>query len=114
VRIQAHAAELELLTSAPPEPVALRQVELAQDRPAMVEVDLRGLTVVEAEERIEQALDDALLTGLHELRIIHGKGTGALRKRVQELLKASRLVRSHRLGNWNEGGTGVTVADLDT
>ncbi|MBI5835614.1 MAG: Smr/MutS family protein [Candidatus Eisenbacteria bacterium] len=114
VRVQAHASELEPLAPAAIQPVPLRNVELAEERSAEAEVDLRGLTVAEAEERLEQALDDALLTGLHELRIIHGKGTGALRKRVDEMLRVSKLVRGHRLGNWNEGGAGVTVADLDT
>jgi len=113
VRIRAEAGELEPLP-APAEPVVLRHVELASERPVLAEVDLRGLTVAEAEERLEQALDDALLTGQRELRVIHGKGTGALRRRVQELLKANKLVRAQRLGNWNEGGTGVTVVDLDT
>ena len=74
---------------------------------------MRGLTVMEAEQAVEKALDDAILTGVSELRVIHGKGTGALRKAVQDLLKASSLVRAQRLGNWNEGGAGVTVVDLD-
>jgi len=112
LRILVDAAELEPL-GGPTEPVALPQIELAQDRPAQTELDLRGLTADEAGERVERALDDALLTGLSELRIIHGKGTGALRKRVQEILKSSSLVRSQRLGHWNEGGAGVTVAELN-
>jgi DNA mismatch repair protein MutS2 len=49
---------------------------------------------------------------LHALRIIHGKGTGALRERVNELLKGDKRVKAYRLGAWNEGGAGVTVAEL--
>lgn len=113
LRILVHGAELEPVENRPVESVPLRGANLSGDRPACTEVDLRGLTVMEAEQAVEKALDDAILTGVSELRVIHGKGTGALRKAVQELLKASSLVRAQRLGNWNEGGTGVTVVDLD-
>ena len=58
------------------------------------------------------ALDSAIRADLKELRIIHGKGTGALRAVVAEMLRKDTRVRSFRLGAWNEGGTGVTVAEL--
>ena len=77
------------------------------------EVDLRGLYGDEAIDRIDKFLDDALLAGLHRVDIIHGKGTGALRKRVGEYLKKHKSVKSFRLGEWNEGGTGVTVVELE-
>ena len=76
------------------------------------EIDLRGLRPDEMESILLQALDDAIRADLPALRIIHGKGTGALRDRVTEMLRKDTRVRQFRLGAWNEGGTGVTVADL--
>jgi DNA mismatch repair protein MutS2 len=74
------------------------------------EVDLRGLRVEEVDLELSRALDDAVMGELSELRIIHGKGTGAVRQRVQELLRADRRVKEFRLGQHGEGGAGVTVA----
>jgi DNA mismatch repair protein MutS2 len=76
------------------------------------EVDLRGMRVDEMELALQRALDAAIGADLHVMRIIHGKGTGALRERVDELLRADRRVKEHRPGAWNEGGTGVTIAEL--
>lgn len=76
------------------------------------EVDLRGLTVEEALEKVDKYLDDAVLAGAGQVRIIHGKGTGALRKAIQDHLRSHRAVTSHRLGGLGEGGDGVTVARL--
>jgi DNA mismatch repair protein MutS2 len=76
------------------------------------EVDVRGLRVDEVDDRVVQALDAAVRNDLRELRIIHGKGTGALRARVGEMLKKDTRVVGVRLGAWNEGGAGVTVAEL--
>ena len=59
-----------------------------------------------------QALDDAIRADLPALRIIHGKGTGALRERVREMLSKDTRVKQFRLGAWNEGGAGVTIAEL--
>ena len=79
---------------------------------AKPEVDVRGVRVHEVDELVMQALDGAIRADLALLRIIHGKGTGALRERVTQLLKADRRVKDFRLGAWNEGGAGVTVAEL--
>jgi DNA mismatch repair protein MutS2 len=76
------------------------------------EIDLRGMRVDEAEERVMRALDDAVRADLPSLRVIHGKGTGALRQRVSEMLQKDTRVRAFRLGAWNEGGAGVTIAEL--
>jgi DNA mismatch repair protein MutS2 len=76
------------------------------------EVDLRGLRVDEVELELQRALDAAILGDLSELRIIHGKGTGAVRERVQELLRGDTRVREFRLGVVGEGGAGVTVAKV--
>jgi DNA mismatch repair protein MutS2 len=76
------------------------------------EVDLRGMRVDEVEVELFRALDEAVLEDLSELRVIHGKGTGALRQRVGELLSADPRVASFRMAAPREGGAGVTVAEL--
>jgi DNA mismatch repair protein MutS2 len=77
-----------------------------------LEVDIRGLTFDEAEPIIEKYLDDAGNAGLENVCIIHGKGTGALRQKVQKYLDQNPFILSHRLGNWNEGSSGVTIVTL--
>lgn len=72
-------------------------------------VDLRGMDTLEAIDEVDRYLDEAFVAGLHEVSIIHGKGTGALRKSVSELLRKHMHVKSYRLGEYNEGGHGVTV-----
>jgi DNA mismatch repair protein MutS2 len=79
---------------------------------AQRELDLRGMTGDEAIPLVDKFLDDALLAGLHRVDIIHGKGTGALRKKIIDFLATHPRVLSHRLGEWNEGGTGATVVEL--
>lgn len=96
------------------EPVE-RAVTLVGDLPevyAPSEIDLRGMRVEEMESALMSALDNAIRADLKSVRIIHGKGTGALRERVTELLRKESRVKNFRLGLWNEGGAGVTVAEL--
>ena len=76
------------------------------------EVDLRGMTGDEAMTELELYLDRAMLTGYSEVYIIHGKGTMALRTRIQEYLKKSKYISEYRDANQNEGGLGCTVAKL--
>ncbi|GMV05404.1 MAG: endonuclease MutS2 [Gemmatimonadota bacterium] len=76
------------------------------------EVDLRGLRVDEVAVELHRALDEAILEDLSELRVIHGKGTGALRQRVGEILAGDGRVTSYRMGSPQEGGAGVTVVGL--
>ncbi|MBN2030256.1 endonuclease MutS2 [bacterium] len=82
------------------------------ERETKQEIDLRGMRVDEVVAAVEKYLEDATMGGFSQIRIIHGKGTGALRKEVNRLLKNHRLVKHHRLGNWNEGDTGVTIVEL--
>jgi DNA mismatch repair protein MutS2 len=79
---------------------------------AGTEIDLRGLLGDEAIPKLQDFLDRAVMNGLHRVDIIHGKGTGALRRRVAEFLKSYPYVKTFRLGEWNEGGSGVTVVEL--
>ncbi len=78
------------------------------------EVDLRGMTADEAISVLDRFLDDALLAKLPSVRIIHGKGTGVLRKAVQQHLKRNPRIKSVRLGVYGEGEDGVTIAELDS
>ena len=80
---------------------------------ASSEVDLRGMTSDEAIGVLDKFLDDALMAKLPSVRIIHGKGTGVLRKAVQQHLKRNKRVKSVRLGVYGEGEDGVTIAELD-
>lgn len=75
-------------------------------------VDLRGLDAEEACYRADKYLDDAYMANLGEVTIVHGKGTGILRKAINDMLKRHPHVKSHRLGVYGEGGDGVTVVIL--
>lgn len=77
------------------------------------EIDLRGFMADEAVTHVQTFLDNAYAAGLHRVDIIHGKGTGALRKKIGEFVKSYPHVKAFRLGEWNEGGTGVTVVELN-
>lgn len=76
------------------------------------EVDLRGLRVTDVTSEVQRVLDEAVLEDLEQLRIIHGKGTGALRARVGEILDSDGRISGYRLGGPGEGGAGVTVVML--
>ena len=76
------------------------------------EVDLRGMMAEEAVMAVEQFIDTALLSKLETVSIIHGKGTGVLRKSVHEHLKRNKLVKDFRLGRYGEGETGVTIVTM--
>jgi DNA mismatch repair protein MutS2 len=80
---------------------------------ANTEIDLRGMRVDEVDDYLLAELDQAVRADLRSVRIIHGKGTGALRERVTELLRKDTRVKGFRLGLWNEGGSGVSVVDLE-
>ena len=105
---------LQTLTRIAPEDIQVA-VSWHGDLPeahARTEIDVRGLRADELESLVYQALDDAIRADLPSLRIIHGKGTGALRARVGEMLSKDTRVKQFRLGAWNEGGAGVTIAEL--
>lgn len=87
-------------------------VALEKAREISFELDLRGRYAEEALLEVEKYLDDAYLAGLSRVRLIHGKGTGALRLAVHKYLSGHHRVKSYRLGEQGEGGFGVTVVDL--
>jgi DNA mismatch repair protein MutS2 len=76
------------------------------------EVNLIGMTVEEAKERLDKVLDDAALSDRREIRLVHGFGAGRLRKAVAEMLEGHPLVSSWRPGGPSEGGGGATVVEL--
>ena len=76
------------------------------------EIDLRGMNADEAIAELETYMDRAMLTGYHEIYIIHGKGTMVLRKKIHEYLRTSKYVAEFKDANQNEGGVGCTMATL--
>lgn len=81
-------------------------------RPALLEIDLRGQTAEEAIMSLDRFVDDAIMNGISSFTIIHGKGTGVLRNAVHQYLSRNKHVKSFRLGVFGEGEDGVTIAEL--
>jgi DNA mismatch repair protein MutS2 len=106
--------QIEVLRGEPPKRAAHEQTRSthAPSIDAPMEIDLRGMTGDEAEAAALAALDAAVLGDRPYLRIIHGKGTGVVRARVQQLLNRDARVQSHGFAPNNQGGTGATVAEL--
>jgi DNA mismatch repair protein MutS2 len=90
----------------------IRSADVSDPIPQVHQVDVRGMTGDEAVNIVDKLIDSAILGGLHRVDVIHGKGTGALRKRLADFLSQHPRVRSFRLGEWNEGGSGATIVDL--
>ena len=80
--------------------------------PVAPEIDLRGMETVDGVIAAERYIDSAVMGKLKTVTIIHGKGTGALRAAIQQMLKRNKCVKSFRLGRYGEGETGVTVVEL--
>ena len=95
-----------------PKRSATRTIRRDTRQSAVTEVDVRGQTVLDAIIEVDRAIDSAVLQGLHQLTIIHGKGTGVLRTEIQKHLKTHKSIRTFRLGTFGEGDSGVTVAEL--
>ena len=123
MKMTVKAAQVRLLETAEEvekkkkQPDAARQrssgtVTLNTGARASAELDIRGLETLEAESVVENYLDAASRAKLGSVTIIHGKGTGALRAAVHQMLKKNRQVKSFRLGRYGEGEAGVTVVEL--
>jgi len=115
LRMTLAAAALEVLpaTAAQQKQPVAAPKWTAPEFHASSEIDLRGMRAEEVASQLEPAVDAAILAALPSLRIIHGKGTGALRQVVTEILRRDPRVRSFRSGGIGEGGTGVTVAEFE-
>lgn len=94
-----------------PQPTSAK-VSIAQDRGSALSIDLRGSMVDDACLELDRFIDNALITGVHEFYVVHGKGTGALRTGVQQYLKNHPRVKTYRIGAYGEGDAGVTVVTL--
>ncbi|MGA9290070.1 MAG: Smr/MutS family protein, partial [Anaerobacillus sp.] len=112
MKMNVKANDLEAIKS---KPVVERKPLVSirgNDSSVKTELDLRGKRYEDAQMEVERYIDDALLAGYSQVSIIHGKGTGALRKGVHEWLKRHSRVKNLRMGGMNEGGGGVTVVEL--
>ncbi|MCH1642306.1 endonuclease MutS2 [Paenibacillus timonensis] len=107
--------DMELIAAAPASKPVQRtapNVKRTRDENVRSELDLRGANLEEALIEVDRFIDEAYLSNLGQIYIIHGKGTGILRTGISEYLRKHKHVKSYRLGNYGEGGTGVTVAEL--
>lgn len=89
-----------------------RNVRSKSSAPVVRELDLRGQTALEAILELDNFIDAAVLAGVNQLTVIHGKGTGVLRNEIQKHLKGHPSVKSYRLGVFGEGESGVTIVEL--
>ena len=89
-----------------------RQMATEKLQPVSREIDIRGMNNEEAAYILEKYIDDAIMAGLDSVSVIHGKGTGALRKGVQAFLSGHPRVKGLSIGEINQGGTGVSVVKL--
>ncbi|MCS7088650.1 MAG: endonuclease MutS2 [Thermoflexales bacterium] len=112
-RLRVKLGDLELADAPRPSAEKGEGVCLPPPPPPKIELDLRGMTAEEGVAQVERYLDRAARAGMPFVRLIHGKGTGALRRAVREALKGNRLVRAFESGTDAEGGDGVTIVYLN-
>ena len=115
LKVNAKADEIYLLENENPYKVKGRPAHSGREMKMTAmntEVDLRGMDTVEAISVLERYMDEAMRSNLSSVRIIHGKGTGALRAAVQQSLRKNKFVKSFRLGVYGEGEDGVTIAEF--
>ena len=116
LRVKLPVSDLQKTHAAPsrsPTKRGSRTALAIQAQNIRIECDVRGMTVDEMVERVDKYLDDAVLAGAFQVRIIHGKGTGTLRRALAEMLKSDSRVDRYRLGERGEGGDGVTVVTFE-
>ena len=116
LRTQVHLSDLELLPEEPEEEKKQKssasKIKMTKSATVATEINLIGLHVDEAMPELDKYLDDAYLAHIPKVRIIHGRGTGALKSAVQTMLRKNKHVKSYRPGEFNEGGYGVTVVEF--
>ncbi len=96
----------------PPQYSAKRNVHSTLDVRPTTEVDVRGETAFDAVMIVDKAIDNAVLMNINQLTVIHGKGTGVLRREISSFLRTHKAVKSYRLGVFGEGEDGVTIVEL--
>lgn len=112
-KMDVHVSNIALLKE-PPKQKSGRTVNMVSSKTKSVsaQVDVRGQTLDEALMNVDKFLDDSCLAGTGTITIIHGKGTGVLRKGIQDMLKRHKYVKSYRNGTFGEGEMGVTIVEL--
>ena len=117
IRSKVHISDLELIdepviTTSSFSRTGAGKIRMSKSASVSTEINLLGKTVDEAVAELDKYLDDAYLAHLKTVRIVHGKGTGALRKGVHNYLKRQKHVESYRLGEFGEGDAGVTIVEF--
>lgn len=118
LRSQVNISDLEIIEE--PSPYTAKKfsrtskgkIAMGKSLSVSPEINLLGRTVDEAVSELDKYLDDALLSHLNTVRVVHGKGTGALRKGIHEYLRRQKHVKSYRLAEFGEGDAGVTIVEL--
>ncbi|MBQ7793257.1 MAG: Smr/MutS family protein, partial [Clostridia bacterium] len=117
IKMDVHITDLERVADNSSKELAERYVKstgayVSKTKDVATEVDVRGQMLEEALDTVEKFLDDCYLAGISPVSVIHGKGTGVLRKGIGEMLRKHRYVKDYRLGRYGEGETGVTIVEL--
>ena len=117
IRSKVHLSDLELvdepvITTPSLQKTGAGKIRMSKSASVSTEINLLGRTVDEAIAELEKYLDDAYIAHLKSVRIVHGKGTGALRKGIHDYLRRQKHVSSFRLGEFGEGDAGVTIVDF--
>lgn len=118
LRSQVNISDLEIIEEQNPyAPKNMRRtgggkIKMSKSLSVSPEINLLGKTVDEAVAELDKYLDDALLSHLNSVRVVHGKGTGALRKGIHEYLRRQKHVKSYHLAEFGEGDAGVTIVNL--
>lgn len=89
-----------------------RNVKSSISRDVRTEIDLRGMNAIDAIMELDNFIDSSILLGINQITVIHGKGTGVLRKEIHKYLKKHPSIKSYRLGVFGEGESGVTIVEL--
>ena len=118
LRSQVNISDLEIIEE--PSPYTAKKfsrtskssMKMGKSLTVSPEINLLGKTVDEAVSELDKYLDDAILSHLNTVRVVHGKGTGALRKGIHEYLRRQKHVKSYRLAEFGEGDAGVTIVEL--
>ena len=117
IRSKVHISDLELvdepvISSSALQKTGAGKIRMSKSSSVSTEINLLGKTVDEAISILDKYLDDAYLAHLSKVRVVHGKGTGALRKGVHDYLRRNKRVASYRLGEFGEGDAGVTIVEF--
>src|SRR5207237_9979707 len=111
-RMRAKLQDLRAIGGPPPAAKVSVNIDLQPREGSLSELNVIGQTVDEAITRLEKFLDESMVTDQHTIRIVHGHGTGQLRRAIAAFLKNHPLVANYKLAPQNEGGGGATIVEL--